>query len=160
MPKPLDEIRICRICGKEFKPKSRLFRCVECVNRLAREKRQQKIKHLIEIGEITPHADKIPEEMKGSWAQMEKKYRDLKRMCSKMERDEFKEYAKRKLNEILENEMLFKYLSREGLGESPKRGEQKEPKLSKRDKFRYVGDTRNMSWDEWQQLNFGREEDD
>jgi hypothetical protein len=159
MPKPLDEIRICRLCGKEFKPKARLFRCVPCVNKLAKETRDAKIKHLIEIGEIIPHAEKIPEEMKGGTSVIDKKYRNLKRMLSKMDREEFREYAKNKLNEIMENEILWKYLSREGLGESIDKNVEKEPKLSKRDKVRYRGDTRNMSWDEFEQMGFGGDED-
>ena len=160
MPKPLPESRICRLCGKEFKPKARLFRCVPCVNKLAKETRDAKIKHLIEIGEIIPHAEKIPEEMKGGERVISKKYREIMRMCSKMDREEFREYAKNKLNEIMENEILWKYLTREGLGETPRKDVEKEPKLSKRDKVRYRGDTRNMSWDDWEQLDFGFEEDD
>jgi hypothetical protein len=160
MRNPLPESRICRICGVEFKPKSKLFRCVKCVNKLAKETRDAKIKHLIEIGEIIPHSEKIPEEMKGGTSVIDKKYRNLKRMLSKMDREEFKVYAKDKLNSIMENQMLWDYLSREGLGESIDKNVEKEPKLSKRDKVRYRGDTRNMSWDEYEQLDFGFEEDD
>jgi len=160
MKKPLDEIRICRICGVEFKPKTPVYRCKECVNKIAKEVRDNKIKHLMEIGQLIPYTDRIPEEMKGGENKMIKKYRDLMRMCSKMERDEFREYVKRKLTSIMENEMLWKYLSREGLGETKKKGEVSEPKLSKKDKVRYGGDTRNMNWDEWEQLGFGTEDDD
>ena len=98
--------------------------------------------------------------MKGGTSVIDKKYRNLKRMLSKMDREEFKVYAKDKLNSIMENEILWKYLSREGLGESIDKNVEKEPKLSKRDKVRYLGDTRNMSWDEYEQLDFGFEEDD
>ena len=160
MRKPLPESRICKICGLEFKPVSNLCRCKECVNKLAREKRDAQIKHLIEIGELIPHADRIPEDMKGGDSKVSKKYRDIMRMCSKMDRDEFREYAKNKLTSIMENEILWKYLSREGLGETQRKSEEKASKLSKRDKVAYTGDTRNMNWDEWEQLGFGSEDDD
>ena len=159
MMKPLPESRICRLCGLEFKPKSRLLRCKECINKLAREVRDSKIKHLIEIGELIPHADRKPEEMKGTSAQLDKKYRNLKRMCSKMDRDEFRAYAKDKLNQIMENQMLWDYLCREGLGESIDKTVVKPPKLSKKEKFIQRGDTRNMNWDEFEQMGFGGDED-
>jgi preprotein translocase subunit Sss1 len=159
MRTPLPESRICRICGEEFKPKSRLFRCKECINRLARETRDSKIKLLIENGELIPHADRKPEEMKGGSSAIDKKYRNLKRMCSKMDRDEFKAYAKDKLNQIMENQILWDYLSREGLGESIDKTVVKEPKLSKKEKFIQRGDTRNMNWDEFEQMGFGLDED-
>jgi preprotein translocase subunit Sss1 len=104
--------------------------------------------------------EEVDEEMKGGSSAIEKKYREVKRMCSKMDRDEFRAYAKDKLNEIMENQMLWDYLSREGLGESIDRNVVKEPKLSKKEKFIQRGDTRNMNWDEWERMGFGSEEDD
>jgi hypothetical protein len=157
--KPLPESRICKICGLEFKPKSRLMRCKECVNKKARELRNEKIKLAIENGELVYHADRKPEEMQGGSSALDKKYRQLKRMCSKMDRDEFRAYAKDKLNQIMENQMLWDYLSREGLGESIDKTVVKEPKLSKREKFIQRGDTRNMNWDEFEQMGFGLDED-
>jgi hypothetical protein len=159
MRTPLPESRICRLCGEEFKPKSRLMRCSKCVNKLARETRDAKIKLLIESGELVRHSDRKPEEMKGGSSAIDKKYRNLKRMCSKMDRDEFKAYAKDKLNQIMENQILWDYLSREGLGESIDKTVVKEPKLSKREKFIQRGDTRNMNWDEFEQMGFGLDED-
>jgi hypothetical protein len=159
MRKPLPESRVCRLCGEEFKPKSRLMRCSKCVNGLAKETRDAKIKHLMEIGEIIPLEDRKPEEMKGGSRAIEKKYREVKRMCSKMERDEFRAYAKDKLNQIMENEILWKYLTREGLGESIDRNVVKEPKLSKKEKLIQRGDTRNMNWDEFEQMGFGDDAD-
>ena len=77
-----------------------------------------------------------------------------------MDRDEFKVYAKNKLNEIMGNEKLWKYLSREGLGETvPKKDVVKKPKLSKREKWIQKGDTRNLSWDELERMGFGLDED-
>jgi hypothetical protein len=160
MRTPLPESRICRLCGEEFKPKSRLLRCKECINKLAREVRDEKIKLAIENGELVRHADRKPEEMKGGSSAIDKKYRQLKRMCSKMDRDEFRAYAKDKLNQIMENQILWDYLSREGLGESIDKTVVKEPKLSKREKFIQRGDTRNMNWDEWERMGFGGDEDD
>jgi ubiquitin len=160
MRTPLPESRICRLCGEEFKPKSRLLRCSKCVNRIARETRDAKIKLAIESGELVYHADRKPEEMQGGSSALDKKYRQLKRMCSKMDRDEFRAYAKDKLNQIMENQMLWDYLSREGLGETPRKDVVKEPKLSKKEKLIQRGDTRNMNWDEYEQLGFGSEEDD
>ena len=160
MRTPLPESRICRLCGEEFKPKSRLLRCNKCVNKLARELRDEKIKLAIQNGELVRHADRKPEEMQGGSSALDKKYRQLKRMCSKMDRDEFRAYAKDKLNQIMENQMLWDYLSREGLGESIDKTVVKPPKLSKREKFIQRGDTRNMNWDEYEQLGFGSEEDD
>ena len=159
MKTPLPESRICRLCGIEFKPVSRLLRCNKCVNGLAKEVRDAKIKHLIEIGEIIPLEDRKPEEMKGGGRAIEKKYRDLKRMCSKMDRDEFREYAKDKLNQIMENEILWKYLTRDTLGENIDRNVVKPVKLSKKEKLIQKGDTRNMNWDEWEQMGFGGDED-
>jgi hypothetical protein len=160
MRTPLPESRICRLCGEEFKPKSRLLRCNKCVNKLAREVRDERIKLAIQNGELVRHADRKPEEMKGGSSAMDKKYRNLKRMLSKMDRDEFRAYAKDKLNQIMENQMLWDYLCREGLGESIDKTVVKEPKLSKREKFIQRGDTRNMNWDEWERMGFGSEEDD
>jgi hypothetical protein len=159
MRTPLPESRICRLCGEEFKPKSRLLRCSKCVNKLARETRDAKIKLLIESGELVRHSDRKPEEMQGGSSALDKKYRNLKRMCSKMDRDEFRAYVKDKLNQIMENQMLWDYLSREGLGESIDKTVVKEPKLSKREKFIQRGDTRNMNWDEFEQMGFGGDED-
>lgn len=159
MRKPLPDSRICKLCGLEFKPKSPSFRCRPCTNEDSRIKRDAKIKQLIESGELVRHEDRKPEEMQGGSNGMYKKYRDIKKMVSQMDRDEFKVYLKDKLNQIMENEMLFNYLSREGLGETPKKGEEIPPKLSKREKVIYKGDTRNMSWDEYQQLGFGGDED-
>ena len=159
MRTPLPESRICRLCGLEFKPKSRLLRCNKCVNKLAREVRDEKIKLAIENGELVRHSDRKPEEMKGGSSALDKKYRQLKRMCSKMDRDEFRAYAKDKLNQIMENQMLWDYLSREGLGESIDKTVVKEPKLSKKEKFIQRGDTRNMNWDEFEQMGFGGDED-
>jgi hypothetical protein len=76
-----------------------------------------------------------------------------------MDRDEFRAYAKDKLNQIMENQMLWDYLCREGLGESIDRNVVKEPKLSKKEKFIQRGDTRNMNWDEFEQMGFGGDED-
>ena len=159
MRTPLPESRICRLCGEEFKPKSRLLRCSKCVNGLAKQKRDAQIKLAIQNGEIVYHADRIPEEMKGGTCGMYVKYRDLKQRLSKMDRDEFRAYAKDKLNQIMENQMLWDYLSREGLGESIDKTVVKEPKLSKREKFIQRGDTRNMNWDEFEQMGFGGDED-
>jgi len=159
MRTPLPESRICKLCGLEFKPKSRLMRCNKCVNRIARELRNEKIKLAIENGELVYHADRKPEEMQGGSSALDKKYRQLKRMCSKMDRDEFRAYAKDKLNQIMENQMLWDYLSREGLGETPKKDVVKEPKLSKKEKLIQRGDTRNMNWDEFEQMGFGGDED-
>jgi hypothetical protein len=158
--KPLPPSRICKICGLEFKPVSKLCRCKECVNKKARELRDEKIKLAIESGELVRHADRKPEEMKGGSSAIDKKYRNLKRMLSKMDRDEFRAYAKDKLNQIMENQMLWDYLSREGLGESIDKTVVKEPKLSKKEKFIQRGDTRNMNWDEFEQMGFGGDEDD
>ena len=97
--------------------------------------------------------------MKGGSNIIDKKYRDLKRMCSKMDREEFRAYAKDKLNEIMENDKLWKYLTREGVGETPKKGEEIPPKLSKREKVIYNADTRNLSWDEWERMGFGDDAD-
>ena len=159
MRTPLPESRICRLCGLEFKPKSRLLRCNKCVNKLARETRDAKIKLAIENGELVRHSDRKPEEMKGGSSAIDKKYRNLKRMLSKMDRDEFRAYAKDKLNQIMENQILWDYLSREGLGESIDKTVVKEPKLSKKEKFIQRGDTRNMNWDEFEQMGFGLDED-
>jgi hypothetical protein len=160
MRKPLPESRICRICGVEFKPTTPLFRCKECKNEIAREKNRLKIKELTQSGELIPYIDKVPEEMKGGKDGIYVKYRELQRMCSKMDRDEFRVYAKNKLNEIMENEKLWKYLTRDGVGETiPKKDVVKKPKLSKREKWIQKGDTRNLSWDEWERMGFGLEED-
>ena len=160
MRKPLPDSRICRLCGLEFKPKSRLLRCNDCVNELARKTRTEKIKELIQSGELILHADRKPEEMQGGKDGIYVKYRELQRMCSKMDRDEFKVYARNKLNEIMENEKLWKYLTREGLGETvPKKDVVKKPKLSKREKWIQRGDTRNLSWDELERMGFGLDED-
>ena len=159
MRKPLPDSRICRICGIQFKPTSPLFRCKECKNEIARERSRLKIKELTQSGERIPYIDKVPEEMKGGSNIIDKKYRDLKRMCSKMDREEFRAYAKDKLNEIMENDKLWKYLTREGVGETPKKGEEIPPKLSKREKVIYNADTRNLSWDEWERMGFGDDAD-
>ena len=159
MRKPLPDSRICRLCGIEYKPTTHVHRCRACINELARISNREKIQELVASGELIPHADRKPEEMKGGSNIIDKKYRDLKRMLSKMDRDEFKVYARNKLNEIMENEKLWKYLSREGLGETPQKDVVKEPKLSKREKWIQKGDTRNLSWDEYQQLGFGGDED-
>jgi hypothetical protein len=159
MRTPLPESRICKLCGEEFKPKSRLMRCSKCVNGLAKQKRDERIKLAIQNGELVYHVDKKPEEMKGGSSAIDKKYRKLKRMLSKMDRDEFRAYAKDKLNQIMENQMLWDYLCREGLGESIDKTVVKEPKLSKKEKFIQRGDTRNMNWDEWERMGFGGDED-
>lgn len=160
MRKPLPPSRICKICGVEYKPTTHVHRCRACINELARISNREKMLEQIESGELIPHVDRKPEEMKGSSAQLDKKYRQLQRMCSKMDRDEFRTYAKDKLNQIMENEMLWKYLTREGLGESlPKKDVVKEPKLSKREKLIQKGDTRNLSWDEWERMGFGDDSD-
>jgi len=160
MRTPLPESRICRLCGLEFKPKSRLMRCSKCVNGLAKQKRDERIKLAIQNGEIVYHADRIPEEMKGGTCGMYVKYRDLKQRLSKMDRDEFRAYAKDKLNQIMENQKLWDYLCREGLGDTPKKDVANQPKLSKKEKLIQKGDTRNMNWDEFEQMGFGGDEDD
>jgi hypothetical protein len=76
-----------------------------------------------------------------------------------MDRDEFKAYAKDKLNQIMENEILWKYLTRDTLGENIDRNVVKPVKLSKKEKLIQKGDTRNMNWDEWEQMGFGGDED-
>lgn len=159
MKTPLPETRICRICGVEFKPKSRLFRCTVCVNELARRKRIEKIKHLTEIGHHIPYEEMIPEEMKGGKDEIAKKYRRLQSQILLMSREEYRDYLKRKLDEIMNNLPLWRYLTREGLGDTPPKDVEKKPKLSKREKLIQKGDTRNMSWDEFESMRFGGDED-
>lgn len=159
MRKPLPETRICRICGLEFKPKTRLFRCNVCVNELARKTRAEKMQQLMESGDWIPYEYMIPEEMKGTKDEIAKKYRRLKNEILLMSREEYRDYLKRKLDEIMNNLPLWRYLTRDGLGETPPKDVEKKPKLSKRDKLIQRGDTRNMSWDEWERMGFGGDED-
>ena len=159
MRTPLPETRICRICGVEFKPKTRLFRCTVCVNELARRKRTEKMQQLMESGDWIPYEDMRPEEMKGTKDEIAKKYRRLQSQILLMSREEYRDYLKRKLDEIMNNLPLWRYLTREGLGDTPPKDVEKKPKLSKREKLIQKGDTRNLSWDEWERMGFGLDED-
>ena len=160
MRKPLPPIRICKICGIEYKPTTHVHRCRACINELARISHREKIQEQIESGEYIRHEHKIPEEMKGSKDEIAKKYRRLQKQILLMSREEYRDYLKNKLDEIMSNGPLWRYLTREGLGETiPKKDVVKEPKLSKREKWIQRGDTRNLSWDEWERMGFGLDED-
>ena len=118
------------------------------------------MQELMQSGEWIPYEEMRPEEMKGSKDEMAKKYRKLTNQILLMSREEYRDYLKRKLDEIMNNGPLWRYLTREGLGETlPKKDVVKEPKLSKRQKLIQKGDTRNLSWDELERMGFGLDED-
>ena len=159
MRKPLPPSRICKICGIEYKPTTHVHRCRACINELARISNREKMQELVASGEYIRHEDMLPEEMKLPANEREKRYRRLQRRILEMSREEYREYLKTKLDEMVNNPILWRYLTREGLGETPQKDVVKEPKLSKRQKLIQKGDTRNLSWDEYQQLGFGGDED-
>ena len=159
MRKPLPETRICKLCGVEFKPKTKLFRCNDCVNALARKRNKEKMEERMQRGDWVPYEEIVPEEMKLPANEREKNYRALKNRILLMNREEYRDYLKNKLDEIINNGPLWRYLTREGLGDTPRKDVEKKPKLSKRDKWIQKGDTRNLSWDEWERMGFDLDED-
>ena len=160
MRKPLPPSRICKICGVEYKPTTPVHSCRACINELARIKNKEKMQERMQSGEWIPYEEMRPEEMRGSKDEMAKKYRKLTNQILLMSREEYRDYLKRKLDEIMNNGPLWRYLTREGLGETlPKKDVVKEPKLSKREKWIQSGNTRNLSWDEWERMGFGLDED-
>ena len=160
MRKPLPPSRICKMCGVEYKPTTPVYSCKACINELARIKNREKMEERMQSGDWIPYEEMIPVEMRMSANEREKGYRKLTNQILLMSREEYRDYLKRKLDEIMNNGPLWRYLTREGLGETlPKKDVVKEPKLSKREKLIQKGDTRNLSWDELERMGFGLDED-
>jgi len=158
--KPLPESRICKECGNEFKPKTALLSCNDCVNKKAREVSRLKREEGIRDGTYVPYRGIRPEGLSSDFEVRRKEHHKTQQLIKYMERDEYRIYLHNKLNEIIQNKPLWAFLTRPSLGETPSK-ERKEAGKGKgkgRPKKTNI-DTRNLNWDDYEQWGFNLPED-
>jgi hypothetical protein len=158
--KPLPESRICKECGNEFKPKTALLSCNDCVNKKAREVSRLKREEGIKDGTYVPYRGIRPEGLSSDFEVRRKEHHKTQQLIKYMERDEYRIYLHNKLNEIIQNKPLWAFLTRPSLGETPSK-ERKEAGKGKgkgRPKKTNI-DTRNLNWDDYEQWGFNLPED-
>ena len=166
---PLPESRICNECGQEYKPTERRLICRPCINRIARDKFREKTQQLIDEGLHVPYRGVRPEGMPEDFEERRREYVKIQKLTKHMGRDEYREFLHNRLNEIMNNKPLWVYLTRPGLGETPKKEKIEEGKGKGRGKGRpkkemgidiAKDDTRNLNWDDYEQWGFNLPEDE
>lgn len=158
--KPLPESRVCKECGNEFKPKTALLSCNDCVNRRAREKLKAKIQQQIEDGTYVPYRGLRPEGLSSDFEVRRKAFAQTQKLIKYMDRDEYRIYLHNKLSEIIANKPLWTFLTREGLGETPSKEKLEESKGKGRGRKKQTNiDTRYLNWDDYEQWGFNLPED-
>jgi len=158
---PLPESRICKECGNEFKPKTALLSCKDCVNKKAREKVREKIQQQIEEGTYVPYRGIRPEGMPEDFEERRREYNKTIQLTKHMERREYRTFLYNKLNEIMANKPLWIYLTRPSLGETPSKERLEAGKGTGRGRKKKDNiDTRYLNWDDYEQWGFNLPEDD
>jgi hypothetical protein len=97
------ELRKCKVCDTEFHAKKPVWRCMACIN--ANQK-------LIEGKKRSKYEPKDPYPYQGPNHDYHSRFYPLRSKLNKIKvRSEWKEYFKNRLNEIMEDEVLMKWIN-------------------------------------------------
>lgn len=101
-------------------------------------------------------AGRFPYPLQG-WAYYNQKFRALANELKNKDREESIAIIRRNLDAVLENKEIMDWVNAHDFAE--RKEEQKERGEARRRKKENI-DTRNLTWEEWEQLGFGGDEDD
>jgi hypothetical protein len=97
------ETRKCKVCGNDFHAKKPVWRCTACIN----EKQK-----LVEGKKRAKYEPKDPYPYQGPNHDYHSRFYPLRSKLNKMKvRSEWKEYFKNRLNEIMEDKVLMKWIN-------------------------------------------------
>ena len=97
------ETRQCKECGETFHAKKPIWKCTKCVNQAQK---------LIETNKRAKYERKEPYPYQGPKHDYHKRFYPLRAKLHKIKvREEWKEYFKEKLDEIMQDKILMKWIN-------------------------------------------------
>lgn len=146
------ELRTCVHCGEEKEINQRRAYanniCGDCVR--ARSKAYQRIK-AVEIGRRVGQVGRVPYPLEKQWDYIKQKFNTTQnKLMGIKEREDWIQQLRINLDEVLENKPVMDWI----LAQKGEKKTKKQTKINKQ-----YPNTRGITWEEWEALGFGGEED-
>ena len=153
------EYRICRMCNEQFWTDKPVLRCKPCVNKEAQVFRDKKREEAIRNGTHKGVLGRSLDIEGKNYLERRKDFVERVKFLNKMqERTQWQEFYKEEFDRILSDKILWKALTREGLGKMVGRSKEEDDEDSVMGRPSYKS-KKWMTWEDFEREGWGGIED-